>query len=103
MSNGPFSIDQINTLYNDHQSIIIQESPNQVPPGRIPRYIEVYLVRDLINCCKPGDEVEVVGVFLCNYDFNMSNTGFPLYKTFFEANNVIKLNIMDIIEISDSE
>lgn len=36
-----------------------QESPGEVPAGRLPRSKNVVLLHDLIDAAKPGDEIEV--------------------------------------------
>ena len=41
---------------------VLQESPGQVPAGRLPRTVECVLLDDLIDTTKPGEEVEVTGV-----------------------------------------
>lgn len=36
-SNGPFTVDEVNTVYRNYQKMTIQETPGTVPPGRVPR------------------------------------------------------------------
>jgi hypothetical protein len=45
----------------NYQKLILQESPGQVPAGRLPRQKEVILLNDLIDCARPGEEVQIVG------------------------------------------
>ncbi|RYG51462.1 hypothetical protein EON67_03330 [archaeon] len=52
LSPGPFSINQAQTIYRNYQKIVLQESPGTVPPGRVPRYKDVILVADLIDCVR---------------------------------------------------
>lgn len=42
----------------------IQETPGSVPPGRVPRQKEVYLMNDLVDSARPGDEVEITGIYI---------------------------------------
>ena len=37
--------------------------PESAPPGQLPRSITVVLQNDLVNQLKPGDRVEVTGVY----------------------------------------
>ena len=46
----------------DYQEIKVQEQVGNLNLGTIPRSIWVALEDDLINVCKPGDDVEVLGV-----------------------------------------
>lgn len=37
--------------------------PEMAPPGQLPRSIQVILQNDLVEALKPGDRVEVTGVY----------------------------------------
>lgn len=90
-SRGPFSLNSEKTVYRNYQKMTLQESPGTVPAGRLPRHREVILLWDLIDAAKPGDEVEVTGVYRNNYDIQLnSKNGFPVFATILEANNVVK-------------
>ena len=45
------------TLYKNYQRITLQESPGKVPAGRLPRSKDAILLDDLVDNCKPGDEI----------------------------------------------
>ncbi|EPY39187.1 hypothetical protein AGDE_04741 [Angomonas deanei] len=62
-SKGPFKVNMVLTEYRNHQTIVLQESPGKVPPGRLPRSLEVVLTNDLIDIAKPGEEVDVTGIY----------------------------------------
>lgn len=90
-SKGPFTMNQEKTVYRNYQKITLQESPGTVPAGRLPRHREVILLWDLIDSCKPGDEIEVTGTYRNNYDAQLNNkNGFPVFATILEANYVVK-------------
>lgn len=45
------------TVYQNYQRITIQESPGKVAAGRLPRSKDAILLADLVDSCKPGDEI----------------------------------------------
>ena len=45
---------------------------------------------DLIDCARPGDEVDLTGRYTNNFDMSLNTrNGFPVFSTVIEANNVI--------------
>ncbi|EME81047.1 uncharacterized protein MYCFIDRAFT_189328 [Pseudocercospora fijiensis CIRAD86] len=90
-SRGPFALNSEKTVYRNYQKLTLQESPGTVPAGRLPRHREVILLWDLIDSAKPGEEVEITGVYRNNYDAQLNNkNGFPVFATILEANYVVK-------------
>uniref|UniRef100_A0AC35FGW3 DNA replication licensing factor MCM2 n=1 Tax=Panagrolaimus sp. PS1159 TaxID=55785 RepID=A0AC35FGW3_9BILA len=88
-SRGPFELNVEETVYQNYQRITIQESPNLVEAGRLPRSKDVILTGDLCDACKPGDEIEVTGVFTNNYDSSLnSKQGFPVFAAVIVANYI---------------
>ena len=90
-SRGPFNLNTEKTIYRNYQKLTLQESPGTVPAGRLPRHREVILLWDLIDSAKPGEEVEITGIYRNNYDAQLNNkNGFPVFATILEANYVVK-------------
>merc|ERR1711983_505882 len=90
-SRGPFSINMEQTLYKNYQRITIQGSPGKVPAGRLPRSKDAILLGDLCDSCRPGDEIELTGVYTNNYDGSLNTAqGFPVFATVIMANHILR-------------
>merc|ERR1712223_724935 len=90
-SRGPFSVNMEQTLYKNFQRITIQESPGKVPAGRLPRSKDAILLGDLCDTCRPGDEIELTGVYTNNYDGSLNTAqGFPVFATVIMANHILR-------------
>ncbi|KAI0022553.1 MCM-domain-containing protein [Xylariomycetidae sp. FL0641] len=77
--------------YRDHQTISIQEMPERAPAGQLPRGVDVVLDDDLVDKVKPGDRVQLVGIFRTLGNRN-TNHNSALFKTVILANNVVLLS-----------
>jgi replicative DNA helicase Mcm len=75
-----------NSTFIDWQSITIQEIPEDLPPGRIPRAIQSILKHDLVDTVKPGDRVNVVGIYKSTLAQSIKSINSTLFKTFIEVN-----------------
>ncbi|KAL7471084.1 hypothetical protein ACHAXS_011369, partial [Conticribra weissflogii] len=90
-SEGPFRINSNRSSYRNYQRINLQERPGSIPPGRVPRTKEVVFLDDLVDSARPGEEVEITGVFCHSYDSLLTQrSGFPVFQTFISANHVRK-------------
>lgn len=63
LSKGPFEFVQDGSTFIDYQQIRIQERPEDLPPGQLPRALSVKLIsRDLVDKARPGDHVAITGI-----------------------------------------
>uniref|UniRef100_A0A6B2KYV5 DNA replication licensing factor MCM2 n=1 Tax=Arcella intermedia TaxID=1963864 RepID=A0A6B2KYV5_9EUKA len=102
---GPFILNHEKTRYRNFQKITLQESPGTVPPGRLPRSKDVIILDDLIDTIRPGDEVEITGIYKNSYDSTLNiSQGFPVFKTTIEANHIFKKeDIYDSFRLTDED
>ncbi|EQC34213.1 minichromosome maintenance protein 3 [Saprolegnia diclina VS20] len=73
--------------YKDYQVITIQETPETAPLGQLPRSSDVIVESDLVDKCKPGDRVRVIGVFRAMASANAASTS-GVFRTMLLANNI---------------
>jgi DNA replication licensing factor MCM3 len=78
-------------VYRDHQTISIQEMPERAPAGQLPRSVDVIMDDDLVDRVKPGDRIQLVGIYRSLGSRN-AGTGSSTFRTLILANNVILLS-----------
>ncbi|KAE8418182.1 MCM-domain-containing protein [Aspergillus pseudocaelatus] len=79
------------STYMDHQTISIQEMPERAPAGQLPRSVDVILDDDLVDRAKPGDRIQLVGIYRSLGNRN-ANSGSSTFRTLVLANNIIQLS-----------
>lgn len=77
--------------YRDHQTISIQEMPERAPAGQLPRGVDVILDDDMVDKVKPGDRIQLVGIYRSLGNRN-AGQGSSTFKTLILANNIILLS-----------
>jgi replicative DNA helicase Mcm len=75
-----------NSDFIDWQGITIQEIPEDLPPGRIPRSVQAILTYDLVDIVKPGDRIKVMGIFKSILAQSIKNYNSTLFKTYVDVN-----------------
>ncbi|EPQ61063.1 MCM-domain-containing protein [Gloeophyllum trabeum ATCC 11539] len=70
-------------VFRDHQRISIQEMPERAPAGQLPRSTDIIMDDDLVDKCKPGDRIQLVGVYR-----SVGGGASGAFKTLILANNI---------------
>ena len=84
-SGGRFVLLRDKSIYIDWQEITLQERPEDVPGGQMPRSITVELTEDLVDIARPGDLVAIVGIVEPS---PVGNEKTPLFELRIKANSV---------------
>ncbi len=86
---GPFEFTQEESTFIDSQDLRLQEKPEDLPPGQLPRTLAVKLIGDdIVDVARPGDHVSVVGIVRA---FAPSMMGLGKLRTFIlqlDANSI---------------
>ncbi|XP_028754886.1 DNA replication licensing factor MCM3 [Neltuma alba] len=77
--------------YKDHQTLSMQEVPENSAPGQLPRTVDVIVEDDLVDSCKPGDRVAIVGIYKALPGKTKGSVN-GVFRTVLIANNVSLLN-----------
>src|SRR5437016_11633523 len=48
--------------FKNTQEARVQERPEDLPPGQLPRYLDVRLEDDIVDSARPGDRVAVTSI-----------------------------------------
>jgi len=60
---GPFEFVQDESTFIDSQDLRLQEKPEDLPPGQLPRTLNAKLVgSEIVDLARPGDHVSIVGI-----------------------------------------
>lgn len=111
-SNFSFSLVHNRCVFYDKQIIKLQETPDHMPVGETPFNVQACVYDDLVEEMKPGDKVEVSGIYKIQevrINPNLRNLK-TLYKTFLDVISIKKmatqnlnLNEHDDIKVSPED
>jgi len=85
---GPFTLIAEDSTFVDWQKIRIQEMPEELPPGQMPRSIDVIVKEDLVDAARPGDRVAIIGVLMSVQDFVPRKGRLTTFRTYVDTNYV---------------
>lgn len=95
----PLQVNTTQTIYRNFQKLTLQETPGTVPAGRLPRHKEVILLHNLIDCARPGEEIQVVGTFLsAQYDCQSNEQPSMILLEF--LNNIVQKGNLVLVQLA---
>jgi len=71
--------------FRDWQKVRIQESPEELPPGQMPRSIDVIFEGDIVDLSRPGDLVKITGILQTTPDFSRRGGRLATFNIFIDA------------------
>ncbi|RLE51758.1 MAG: MCM family protein, partial [Candidatus Methanomethylicota archaeon] len=84
---GPFKLLLEESTFIDWQRLTIQEKPEELPPGQLPRSIDAIARGDIVDVARPGDRVVVVGVLKPRPEFSPRGR-LTTYSPILEINSI---------------
>ena len=88
----------------DWQKAILQERPEEIPPGQLPRQLEVVLEDDLVDSARPGDRVKLVGVLELKQDTSPKKGSKAIFDLYLRANSVeVSQKVLDEVKITEED
>ncbi|MEM1675536.1 MAG: minichromosome maintenance protein MCM [Desulfurococcaceae archaeon] len=99
---GKFELLFEKSKFIDWQKIVVQEKPEEVPPGQIPRSVEIVLTSDLVDTARPGDRVTVTGILRVMPTSTIQRgIGKSVFSFYVEANYVdVQQKVLEEVEIT---
>jgi len=71
----PFEIITDRSIFVDHQTLKLQEDPETIPTGEMPRQIMLSLERNLVDRVVPGSRVTVLGIYTIIHSHSKKSGG----------------------------
>lgn len=72
----------------DFQMVRLQELPEDLPAGQLPHYVEVTVMGDLVDQCRPGDRIMLTGIVRIEQDAQALQQKTGLFRLRMEGNNI---------------
>src|ERR671918_417304 len=81
-------MDPENSIFTDFQLVRLQELPEDLPAGQLPHYVEVTVMGDLVDQCRPGDRIMLTGIVRIEQEQVSPQIRTSLFRLRMEGNNI---------------
>jgi len=85
---GFFRLIPEESTFVDWQMISLQERPEELPPGHLPRSVEGVLQGDIVDISRPGDRISLVGILQAKQEFTAKGFRLATFSTGVEVNHL---------------
>jgi len=86
-SEKELEMDPETSLFIDFQMVRLQELPEDLPAGNLPHYLEVTVIGDLVDQCRPGDRILLTGIVRIEHE-QQSQFKTSIFRLRMEGNNI---------------
>jgi len=101
---GQFKMIDEKSKMIDYQRVVLQERPEELPPGQLPRPLELVLEDDLVDTVRPGDRIKVVGIYELKKDSLIRRGSSSVFNSFMKVNSIeISQKALDEVKISEDD
>ena len=92
------------STFMNSQEIRIQERPEDLPPGQLPRAMDIKLSEDLVDIARPGDRVSITGVARAQQEYMGRKARLRTFDLLLDANYVdIVGKEVEVVEITPED
>jgi len=92
------------STFMNSQEIRIQERPEDLPPGQLPRAMDIKLSEDLVDIARPGDRVSITGVARAQQEYVGRKARLRTFDLLLDANYVdIVGKEVEVVEITPED
>jgi replicative DNA helicase Mcm len=87
-SEKELEMDPDTSIFIDFQMVRLQELPEDLPAGHLPHYLEVTIIGDLVDQCRPGDRILLTGIVRIEQEQLSQQIKTSLFRLRMEGNNI---------------
>ena len=87
-SEKELEMDPDTSIFIDFQMVRLQELPEDLPAGHLPHYLEVTVIGDLVDQCRPGDRILLTGIVRIEQELLSQQMKTSLFRLRMEGNNI---------------